>query len=940
MNKATGSNKKSKSSKTNVPVKTKQGQASSIPVSDDILKNPELFHQFITCLPYGVLLFDPEGRLIAYNEEYRKLSGLSKKDLNGNPTFEAILRLVVVKNKLINTGKSPRQWIKDRLASHPNPDNIYVVSFNDGRWIKIHDRHTPSGYAVKTYEDITELKRRELSLVKSTRISEIAQRRLVAAIESMSDGFVLFDADDRLVMCNQHFRKLTGRISRIIRPGIPRFELIKAVGESRFKGRPKKELNDWIKLRIKHHQSPGTVLEYEYQDGRWIRYQDFETTDGGRVSLYADITQEKRRELALLESEKRLEQAIENMPDGFVIYDQNDRLVLFNSRYKELTAEAAPFLVPGQHFKKIISGFAESGLTHLSHKQRKAWINKRVQEHKNPVLASEVQFDSGQWIRYSDFKTDEGLLVSLLTDVTELKEREQALLESEARREAAHTKLVDAIENMSEDFSMFDADDRLIAYNSCFLETHKNVPEILSPGVRLGDIIRFLIKNNIYEPATDSLDTAVKKRVKQLKTPGIYETGFADGSWWLIKTNRTSDGGLVLVRNNVTDQKAAEAALRDSEERYGLVVQAANEGIWDWDLQTSLTFMSDRYEQIVGRDISAKIKSGDKKQGEKHLYANIHPDDRSMYRAKLVEYLKGKTPSFDCEFRMIGQDKKPHWVRNRGIALFNEQGRAYRMTGSMDDISERKEAEKALLKAKEEAEIASRAKTDFLANMSHELRTPLNAIIGFSDLMKAEIFGSIGHDKYSDYADTINESGQHLLAIINDILDVSQIEVGELEFKAEKISLLPLFESCMRLINERADVAKLHLKRNIQHDLPLLEADPKRLMQILLNLLSNAIKFTPRGGTVTLKAHRTKAGKLVISVTDTGIGIKAADIPKVMEPFVQVDSRLARKYDGTGLGLPLSKALVKMHGATMKMRSQARKGTNVSIYFPTDKIFD
>ena len=111
-------------------------------------------------------------------------------------------------------------------------------------------------------------------------------------------------------------------------------------------------------------------------------------------------------------------------------------------------------------------------------------------------------------------------------------------------------------------------------------------------------------------------------------------------------------------------------------------------------------------------------------------------------------------------------------------------------------------------------------------------------------------------------------------------------------------------------------------------------------MQILLNLLSNAIKFTPRGGTVTLKAHRTKAGKLVISVTDTGIGIKAADIPKVMEPFVQVDSRLARKYDGTGLGLPLSKALVKMHGATMKMRSQARKGTNVSIYFPTDKIFD
>ncbi len=905
-------------------------------VNDSLLENPDLLREIIDCIPNGLLIFDPQGHLIAYNENYRRLSRLTKEELDSHPSFEKILRLVIRKNKLIVTGENTEQWLKERIAAHGKEGEALEVEYRNGRWIKAQDRRTRSGYIIKTYEDITELKKREFRLVESSRVAKTIQKRLEDAIESISEGFVLFDSDDRLVTCNKNYRKLIGQASKKIRSGVPRLELIEAVAAIRFKGRPKKERENWIKLRLKHHNSPGKALECEFPNGSWIRYQDFKTNDGGRVSLYADITEKKENELALIKSEKRFNQAIEGLPDGLVIYDEKDRLILCNGRYRELIADVAPYLVPGQTYEKIIKAFAARSLTHLSAGEQKKWIKQRIQQHKNPGKPGEILFDNGTWVRYSDFKTEDGLLVSLLTDITELKDREEALLVSESLLEASHEKLVDAIESMSEDFSMFDADDKLVAYNSKFLKSFEDVPRILSPGIKLGEIMRFFAKKGFYGETDETIDKIVDARLKKLKTPGTYETHFSDGSWWVIKTDRTSDGGLVLVRNNITEQKLAERALRESEERYALAIKAANEGVWDWNLATNKIFASARFEQLVGKSVMKNLESNNRVSLEKNIYANMHPEDKPVYRANLINHLKGHAPTFECEFRVVRPGSKLQWIRNRGLALFDDEGRAYRMTGSLDDITARKQAEAALLEAKETAEIASRTKTDFLANVSHELRTPLNAIIGFSDLIKTEVFGAVGHKKYIDYIHTINDSGQHLLSIINDILDVSQVEVGELDFNPEKVFLNKIFDSCLGLIRERAEVNKLVLNGSIQGKIPPLKADPKRLKQILLNLLSNAVKFTPRGGSVTLKAHMTKAGTLVISIADTGIGMKQADIPKVMTPFAQVDSQLARKYDGTGLGLPLAKALVEMHGGHIKIRSKLRKGTTVSTYFPSE----
>jgi signal transduction histidine kinase len=239
------------------------------------------------------------------------------------------------------------------------------------------------------------------------------------------------------------------------------------------------------------------------------------------------------------------------------------------------------------------------------------------------------------------------------------------------------------------------------------------------------------------------------------------------------------------------------------------------------------------------------------------------------------------------------------------------------------------------LAAKETAERSNRIKSEFLANMSHELRTPLNAIIGFSEIIGAEVFGP-GLPRYRDYASDINGAGKHLLSLINDILDISKAEAGKLDLHFEPIELEILLGECARLMRGRAAEKDLRIALVIA-SLPPLLIDRLRTKQILLNLLSNAIKFTPEGGTVSIQAERDTAGRVVICVRDSGIGIAPETIPLVFEPFRQVDSTLSRKYEGTGLGLPLVKTLVELHDGEVTIESALGKGTSVFIFLPASR---
>lgn len=253
-------------------------------------------------------------------------------------------------------------------------------------------------------------------------------------------------------------------------------------------------------------------------------------------------------------------------------------------------------------------------------------------------------------------------------------------------------------------------------------------------------------------------------------------------------------------------------------------------------------------------------------------------------------------------------------------------------------ISKQHEANIELTTAKTRAEAESQEKSKFLANVSHELRTPLNAIIGFSQIMKDEVNGPLGNDQYKDYIRDINSSGSHLLSLINDILDYSKAEANKLDMEEMDVDLNKTIKSSIRFVMPRAEEAKVELVEKTPKEHIILRADSKRLKQILLNLLSNAVKFTPEGGKVTLTARINPDGSLTIEVTDTGIGIAQQDISKAMATFGQVDSKLSRRYEGTGLGLPLTKRLTELMGGAFEIKSEVGLGTTITLTFKKEKL--
>jgi PAS domain S-box-containing protein len=387
-------------------------------------------------------------------------------------------------------------------------------------------------------------------------------------------------------------------------------------------------------------------------------------------------------------------------------------------------------------------------------------------------------------------------------------------------------------------------------------------------------------------------------------------------------------GAIAGTVHAVADDSHRLEALALMRERLDDITRLVSDWIWETDPGLMITSVSPRVaetlsfhpRELIGRNLLS-LGGGD------------------AGRAGLQRRFQRNTPFRDMPFAALSKSGERRYFMLSAVPVFSgSTGALVGFRGTASDITELKRREMSLRAAKEMAETASRAKTEFLANVSHELRTPLNAIIGFSEIMELELLGPIGNPQYQGYISDVHASAQHLLGVINDILDVSKIEAGKADLMETEFELARVFDAVFRLIRERAGRAGLTLAVQDVSALPHLFGDEQKLKQILINLLSNAVKFTPAGGRIDLTARVDEDGDLLIVATDTGIGIAPADVERVMEPFGQADSHLNRKYEGTGLGLPLARGLAELHGGTLSLESRLNVGTIVTVRLPCRRL--
>jgi cell cycle sensor histidine kinase DivJ len=379
-------------------------------------------------------------------------------------------------------------------------------------------------------------------------------------------------------------------------------------------------------------------------------------------------------------------------------------------------------------------------------------------------------------------------------------------------------------------------------------------------------------------------------------------------------------------------QRRSQSAVRAGEDRYRLLAENATDMITRHDEKGRVLFASFAAQQLFGEPAQKIAGDG--------LFERVHVADRPAYLTALSRSFAGNE-SIAVEFRVrraTGAEPARYvWVEMRCRPLRAEDTAGDRpgIVAVTRDISDRKAQEAEILRTRDEAESASRAKTQFLANMSHELRTPLNAVIGFSEILNRELFGAIGEVRYRDYARLIHESGEHLLNVVNDILDMSKIEAGKFKIVKEPFDVAPLLKSCCDLMRHTAEQRSLSLIVDVAPGIPELPADKRACKQMLINLISNAIKFTDSGGWVRVSARR--AGETVeFSVADNGIGIAEADLPRLGNPFVQANNSYDRSYDGAGLGLSVVKGLARLHGGRLELKSSLGEGTSATIVLPLE----
>ena len=656
--------------------------------------------------------------------------------------------------------------------------------------------------------------------------STILESRLVAAVESQSAGFALFDKAGALVFSNTSLRDMLPKMIDLS-PGLPAEVVLDAIAEQLA---PFGSVTDRAALsealKSVFDNPGGTPFEQETRTNRWLRLRVAETGDGDRLLLLEDVTAEITRENTLRDSEARFRDLVELSSDWIWETGPDGRLTFVSDNFSRIFGLTSDDLLGKR--REAISDVRSNPTAWRSHLS--AIVARepfRDFEHSMVTSSGEIHRvrDSGR-----PYYSPDGSFLGYRGTGKDVTREWHA----EARAEHSRRVLEEAVEAMSEGFALFDPEDRLVMCNTKFVQQNPKIAGALTSGTTYAEILRAIAESGIAPEAEGRIDDWIAERITRARqSRTTTERLMPNGTWLGVTNYHTDDGSRVILYTDITEIKEHEIALKQRVA----------------ELQESQTILRKQRQEL----------------------------------AELAETLEA---------------------------------------------------------ARDQAERANRAKSAFLATMSHELRTPLNAIIGFSEIIRDHALKMDSESRYAEYAVDIFDSGRNLLDLINDILDVSRLDSGRMELNCNPFSVGYSVRGVAEAMRPDITAAGLDLVIDIPEDLPDFDADERRIKQIMMKLLSNAIKFTKRGGQVTVRVALMTSGDLSILVSDTGIGIAPADIPRAIESFQQIDSELNRKYSGSGLGLPLSKAMIELHGGTLNIESVLGEGTTITVILPAERRVD
>ncbi len=631
-----------------------------------------------------------------------------------------------------------------------------------------------------------------------------------------------------------------------------------------------------------------------------------------------------------------MQAVLEHLEQGISVFDRDLRLVLWNRRFAELFSLPPHLLRHGASFEEIIRYNAERG--EYGPCDPEALVAERVGWARQFIPhRTERTRPDGRVIEIIGNPLPDGGFVTTYYDITiahqvtdnlresnerldQMVERRTSALQQSEERHRAYAELLEAtVRHLPQGISVFDTDLNLVVANDSFFDLTQIPSDFNVPGKSFEDFMLFNAQRGEYGPGDPMTLARQRVEIARQMQPHVFDRARPDGTVVEVRGNPIPSRGFISTFTDITSRHQAEESLRAAMTMAQTMLNAPGLIIFLISLDGEIIDLNEGGADALRESKDALIGA--------NVY-QLMPPKVSARRASYAQLAiaEGRAIHFEDE-------SHDRWYEISIAPYPVQKGDIPRVLIIAHEVTVRKQSEQRLREATALAESANRSKTEFMAAMSHELRTPLNAIIGFSDIISREMFGPVG-ERYREYGNDINSAGLHLLAMINDILDISRIEIGAFTLSSEEVTPVALAESTIRLVATRAEQNAVRLISSIPEGMPLLNVDVRRTKQVLLNLLANAVKFTPAGGGVALSARMNADGGLAFMVSDTGIGMSPTDIAIALSPFGQVDSGLDRRFEGVGLGLPLAKSLVELHGGSLDVESTPGQGTTITIHFP------